>query len=297
MKLSRKIGAAAALLVAAASAPGASARPMMDMGAGAGQTAPVTIEFTAFSPPRIGILAGDTVRWNDVSRQHTVTEANTAWSSMRLGIGDSYSRQFSQAGVVHYYCQIHPFMQGEVEVFDLLLNGSSAPAAPGKLYPLRGRAALPEGSTVTIEGSSGSAGFTPVATASVGADGSFVASLRPTTTMTYRAVSGEMTSPTLLIRVVDQHVLLSDRRRGGTDNLSVHVTPAAPGGTVVLQLHLKERFGWWPEVQKRLDKSSTARFTLHLDRRVKARVALTLPDGATQLAHSQVLLVGNKPRP
>lgn len=113
--------------------------------------------------------------------------------------------------------------------------------------------------------------------------------------MTYRAVSGDMTSPTVLIRVVDQHVLLTDRRRGGTDNLTVHVTPAAPGGKVVLQLHPKERFGWWPEAQKRLDRNSTARFTLHLDRRIKARVALTLPDGATQLALSQVLLVGNRP--
>jgi plastocyanin len=288
--------AAIALFVASASAPGASARPMTDMGPGSGQTAPVTIEFTAFSPPRVSIVTGDTVQWNDVSRTHTVTEANNAWSSLHLGIGDSYRRQFNQAGVVHYYCQIHPFMQGEVDVFDLLLSSPSAPAAPGRLYPLRGRAALLEGSTVTIEGSSGSAGFTPVATASVAADGSFVASLRPTTTMTYRAVSGEMTSPTVLLRVVDQHALLSDSRRRGTDNLTVRVTPAAPGGTVVLQLHLKERFGWWPEVQKRLGKNSTARFTLHLDRRVKARVALTLPDGATQLALSQVLLVGNRSR-
>jgi plastocyanin len=291
-----RLASIAALLLTASMTSGASARPMVDMGPPSGQTAPVTIEFAAFSPARVGILAGDTVRWDDDSRTHTVTEANDAWSSPQLGLGDSYSRQFNHAGVVQYYCQIHPFMQGEVDVLDVLLSGTTTPAAPGKLYPLRGRAALPEGSTVTIEGSSGSAGFAPVATASVGADGSFVASLRPTTTMTYRAVSGEITSPPVLIRVVNQHVLLSDSRRGGTDNLTVHVTPAAPGGTVVLQLHLKERFGWWPEVQKRLDKNSTARFALRLDRRVKARIALTLPDGDTQLALSRVLLVGNKPR-
>jgi plastocyanin len=296
MRVLRRIGAAAALLITAITASGASARPMMDMGPSLGQTAPVTIEFTAFRPARVGILAGDTVRWGDVSRTHTVTEANNAWSSPQLGIGDSYSRQFNHAEVVHYYCQIHPFMEGEVDVFDVLLSVSSAPAAPGKLYPLRGRAALPEGSTVTIEGSSGSAGFTPVATASVGPDGSFVASLRPTATMTYRAVSGEMASPTVLVRVLDRRVLLRDSRRGGTDNLTVHVTPAAPGGTVVLQLHLKERFGWWPEVRRRLDENSTARFALHLDRRVNARVALTLPDGATELALSQAVLVGTRAR-
>jgi plastocyanin len=291
----RRITAAAVPLITAITGSAASARPMMDMGSGSGQTTPVTIEFAAFTPQRVSVLAGDTVRWNDVSRTHTVTEANNAWSSLHLALGDSYSRQFDHTGVVQYYCEIHPFMQGEVDVFDLLLNATGAPAASGKPYPLRGRAALPAGATVTIEGNGGT-GFAPVTTASVGSDGSFVATLRPTTTMTYRAVSGDMTSPTQLIRVVDHRVVLTDTRRGGTDHLTVRVTPAAPGGTVVLQLHLKERFGWWPQVQKRLAKNSIAQFALHLNRRVKARVALTLPDGATQLALSRVLLVGNRTR-
>jgi hypothetical protein len=60
----------------------------------------------------------------------------------------------------------------------------------------------------------------------------------------------------------------------------------------VLQLNLRERFGWWPQEQTRLDKSSQARFVIQLDRRVPARIALTLPDGATQLALSRTLRIG-----
>jgi plastocyanin len=288
--------AALAALAPLLGAPAASARLAMDMGSGSGQTTPVAIQFVSFNPGRVSVLTGDTVTWNDVSRMHTVSEENGAWTSARLVFGDTYSRQFNQPGVVHYYCMIHPFMRGEVDVSDLLLAAPATPAASGKPYPLRGRAALPEGTTVTIEGNSGS-GFAPVATAGVAADGSFVASLRPTTSTKYRAVSGDMTSATVQLTVIEHRVLVSDVRRAGIDHLTVRVTPAAPRSTVVLQLHLKERFGWWPELQKRLNNASVARFTVSLpDRQVKARVALTLPDGATQLALSRVLLVGNKPR-
>jgi plastocyanin len=288
--------AALAALASILGPPAASARPEMVMGSGSGQTTAVAIQFVSFNPGRISVLTGDTVSWNDVSRTHTVSEENGAWSSGRLALGDGYHRPFNHPGVVRYYCMIHPFMRGEIDVSDLLLAAPSTPAASGKPYPLRGRAALPEGATVTIEGDSGS-GFEPVATALVGADGSFVATLQPTTTSSYRAVSGEMRSSTVELTVIDHRVLLSDVRRGGTDHLTVRVRPPAPGATVVLQLHLKERFGWWPEVQKRLNRASVAHFTVRLpDRQVGARVALTLPDGATQLALSKALLVGNKPR-
>jgi hypothetical protein len=74
--------------------------------------------------------------------------------------------------------------------------------------------------------------------------------------------------------------------------VAVTVSPADPGATVVLQLHLKERFGWWPVASVRLGKSSTARLVLHTHRRVAARARLTLPDGATPLATSPTVRVG-----
>jgi hypothetical protein len=66
------------------------------------------------------------------------------------------------------------------------------------------------------------------------------------------------------------------------------VTPAAPGSTVVLQLRLRERFGWWPTRTLRLDSKSHARFVIHRRSSAPARVVLTLPDGATVLATSVV---------
>ena len=56
----------------------------MDMGSGSGRTSAVSIAFTAFTPARVTVLSGDTLRWDDVSRTHTVTEANSTWSSSRL---------------------------------------------------------------------------------------------------------------------------------------------------------------------------------------------------------------------
>ena len=74
--------------------------------------------------------------------------------------------------------------------------------------------------------------------------------------------------------------------------VSADVRPASPGGTAVLLLRLRDRFGWWPVQVTRLDGRSRARFAVRLAHRVPARVALTLKDGATQLAVSPVFHVG-----
>jgi hypothetical protein len=52
----------------------------------------------------------------------------------------------------------------------------------------------------------------------------------------------------------------------------------------VLQLDLRERFGWWPVARRRLDSSSSAVFRAPAGAR--ARVALTLPDGWTPVVTS-----------
>jgi hypothetical protein len=59
----------------------------------------------------------------------------------------------------------------------------------------------------------------------------------------------------------------------------------------VLQLNLRERFGWWPVQQKKLDGSSRASFLVRPPYRAPARVVLTLPDGATELAVSKSLRI------
>jgi plastocyanin len=252
----------------------------------------VSVGFNAFGPTDVGILTGDTVTWRvDGARVHTVTADDGTWSSSRIALGDAYRRRFDAEGSFPYYCVLHPGMRGQVHARTILLDRPAAPAAPGRAYPLSGRAALPEGTEIAIEGDTGT-GFAPVATAAVDGDGAFSTELVPRTTGTYRAVARDGSSDPIQLLVLDRTVQASASRRRGRLSVSASVTPASPGSTVVLQLRLPERFGWWPVRKTRLDARSTARFRMRLRRRVPARVVLTLPDGATVLAQSATLGVG-----
>jgi plastocyanin len=284
---------ALALAAALFALPVATASAMPGMGdPGAGPA--VSIGFDAYQPAQTQAVVGDTVTWTNTSvRNHTVTDAGGAWSSQRLFNGDAFTHTFEAAGAFQYYCQVHPYMRGEVDVYSALLDAPAAPAAPNRPFPLTGRAAAGAG-PVTIEADSG-AGFRQVATASVGDGGRFAADVVPTTTATYRAVAGGQASPPVTLLVLDRKLTIRlARARGGRFVLSAHVAPATPGATIVLQLRLRDRFGWWPLLRTRLDKGSNARFALRWRLRVPARVLLTLPDGATALATSRTVHVGGR---
>jgi hypothetical protein len=246
--------------------------------------AQVLIAFAAFGPPQTTVLAGDTVTWtNQAVRKHTVDGLGESFDSPELFNGDTFSHEFDTPGAVAYYCRIHPFMRGEVDVFRVLLDTPAAPASSGRPYTLRGRAALPAGSTVPILTDDGST----AATALVGDDGEFSVSVTPSGTSTYHAPEGN----TIRLDVLDRHVSAAAARHGSRVAVSATVAPAAPGATVVLQLKLKERFGWWPVAQAKLDAQSHVRFNLRRRRGATARVVMTLPDGATPLAVSPALRV------
>ena len=271
----------------------ASAMPMggMGMGMGSGMTATVTLQYSAYDPDAVTVLTGDTVNWQDVSRQHTVTAGDGSWSSPILSYGDRYSVSFTKPGSYDYYCKIHSFMQGTVNVEDLLLSAQTEAVQPNRPFPLTGRSAAAPGTEVTIEGDSGS-GFVAVGSATVADDGTFATSITPAATTTYRARIDSTVSPTVLVRVLDRQVSLSDVRRRGRDIFTVTVTPASPGATVVLQYWLRVRFGWWPERQVRVGTNSQARFVTRLSARTPVRAALTLADGATVLALSPAVRAG-----
>ena len=156
---------------------------------------------------------------------------------------------------------------------------------------MRGRSALAPGSPVAIEADEGG-GFAPVATASVQDDGSFSADLRPHAPAQLRAVSGAAASPPVQLLVLDRAVAATARTRRGKARVQVHVTPPGHGGMVVLQLRLRDRFGWWPVRHAELDHHGHASFVVPARRRVRARVVLTLADGATPLAFSPELRLG-----
>jgi len=96
---------------------------------------------------------------------------------------------------------------------------------------------------------------------------------------------GSDLSQTRRLLVSDKRVIVRARR----GRVSVRVVPSNPYQRVVLELSLKERFGWWPQRSKRLDYLSRASF--RVDRRARARVSLVDKDGWTRLAVSRVVRV------
>jgi plastocyanin len=281
------VAAVVALALAPASAA-AQGHPHGD----APQGADISIGYADFSPARVDVLAGDPIRWaNSSVRRHDVAAVDVSFNSGILGAGMAFSRTFASAGEVAYFCTIHPFMRGVVGVHELLMDAPAEPAATGRPFGVRGRSALAAGTPVAIEADEGG-GFAPVATASVQDDGSFSAALRPRAPAQLRAVAGAAASPPVQLLVLDRAVAARARTRRGKARVRVQVTPPGQGGMVVLQLRLRDRFGWWPVRHAELDHHGHASFSVPARRRVRARVVLTLADGATPLAFSPELRLG-----
>jgi plastocyanin len=290
------LGAGLAAALAVATPAAAMDHPTMgaDHGGGGGVQveSDVSILFSAFKTPQLDVVAGETVRWsNDSARPHDVVSDDHSFDSGRLPVGATFERRFDQPGTAAYYCSVHPFMTGEVDVHPVLLDTPTERAGSGKPFVLSGRVASGTTGSVAIEGDDGG-GFRPAGTAAIGGDGSFRTTVVPRATTSYRAVVDDQQSPAVQLLVLDRKVEVSAMTQGRRTMLSVSVAPASPGQTVVLQLHLPDRFGWWPVGQARLDSRSTAMFHVARRSRVAARVLLTQTDGATELARSRTVHVG-----
>ena len=264
----------------------------------------VSMDYTSFSPASVEIVIGDAVSWrNNSVREHDVASDTTGFDSGRVGSGDIFAHTFTAAGSFPYVCRIHDAMRGEVAVHPLLLSGPRGAVARGAPVALHVRA--PDGvGAAAIEEDTG-AGFRQVATATPQAggghegheDATLHATVRPQESADYRAVSAVGASPRFRIEVTDEArlTLAASRRRGGA-LLTARSVPAQPGARVVLQLYLRERFGWWTVARERLNSRSRARFVLKRRGPVRARVAFVGADRVTLLAASRPLAVRPVPR-
>ncbi|HVL31645.1 MAG TPA: hypothetical protein VM299_05370 [Solirubrobacteraceae bacterium] len=288
----RRLTVALALVALAVLAPPAGSQ--QHPAAPARPTHRATIGFDAVTPARLDVVAGEGVTWtNESARAHTVTADDGSFDSGRMATSQTFAHVFRATGEVPYHCTLHPFIRGVVAVSELLLEAPAQPASPNRPYPVSGRSALPAGTPVSIESDTG-AGFAEVATTTVGGDGAFVARLQPTASARLRAVAGATTSAPVTLLVLDRRIALRVLRGRHRDVLRATVTPPSRGAHVVLQLYLPDRFGWWPVRRARLDRNSSARFDVRTRRRLRARVVLTLPDGATRLAVSRTARVGGR---
>lgn len=86
-------------------------------GAGTPAANEVWIQQMAFSPATITVAPNTTVKWlNKDGTAHTVTSTTGAFDSGNIGVGGSYSRQFTTTGSFPYRCNFHSSMTGTVVV-------------------------------------------------------------------------------------------------------------------------------------------------------------------------------------
>jgi hypothetical protein len=189
-----------------------------------------------------------------------------------------------------YHCSLHAGMVGEVDVRRVTLGPLPTAAIPiGDRVGVTGRAVDPT-RPVDVQRSADGVTWATVATAVPAPDGDWSAKVTAVVTGEYRAVAGADTSEPRRLLVSNRRVGLRATRSG----VRVSVSPSAPYARIVLQLDLRERFGWWPIAGARLDYVSQAVF--RVARPARVRVLLVDVDGWTPLATSRVIVLGHARR-
>jgi plastocyanin len=73
----------------------------------------------AYEPDPVVIQVGGKVTWlNQDSAPHTATADDGSFDTGTLEQGKLKSATFKQAGTYTYFCEVHPFMHGTVEVVE-----------------------------------------------------------------------------------------------------------------------------------------------------------------------------------
>jgi len=249
----------------------------------------VNIEFSAYGPSQLDILPGETVVWTNVSlRTHTVTSDTGLFDSDKVDKGGHFSFRFNEVGAYRYHCTIHPGITGEIDVRRVTLGPlPTAAVASGARIEFSGRTADPTRSVTVQRGVHGTP-FTTIATATPAPDGSWKTTVSAEATGDYRASAAGGTSGTRRMLVGIRHVRIRPTRTG----VRFTVTPSAPYANVLVEVYLRERFGWWPVASGRTDYVSEGE--ARIPRPARVRVVLVDRDGWTPIATSPVVVLGGK---
>jgi plastocyanin len=244
----------------------------------------VYIQFAAYGPEQLDVLPGQRVLWTNVSpRTHTVTSDDGLFDSGDVTSDSRFSFQFNTPGVYRYHCTIHAGIVGEVDVRKVILDGLPTAAVPaGTPVEFDGRTSTP-GQPVLVQQRSRGDSFRTVARVKAARDGSWKTRIAAHTTADFRAVSGSAASETRRMLVHDRKVHIRATRSG----LAVSVTPAAPYAPFLVEVYLRERFGWWLVARGETDYVSEA--NVRVRRPAWVRIVLVDRDGWTPLATSREL--------
>lgn len=288
--MSLRLGIAGLLAALAAASPALALAPHGGEGSHApSEPAQVVINATAVDPSHIAILAGERVEWHNAStRDHTITSSNGLFDSDLIASNRRFSQAFTDPGTFAYYCRIHPFIRGAVNVAAVLLRSPTRSLVRGDELVLEGRT-RPVGGAVTIERASGS-GFVPVTTVQPASDGSFSARLAADGSASFRAVAGTDVSAPVHVEVAAARTMkVSAARRRRSQVVRVAVSPPLRGAIVRLQYYIRHRFGWWTTTHARLEDGRSATIRLRRGSRARVRIVLTQPDGETSTAVRRML--------
>ena len=85
-----------------------------------GRTVQIVMRSLAFNPPAVHARVGQQVTWsNEDNAPHNVTYVSGPRfrsSRPKLHPGSRFSLTLHQAGTIHYYCSIHPWMTATIIV-------------------------------------------------------------------------------------------------------------------------------------------------------------------------------------
>jgi plastocyanin len=246
----------------------------------------INVEFGDYRPSQLDVLPGETVNWTNVStRTHTVTSDTAVFDSGQLEPGNHFTYRFDQVGAYAYHCTIHPSIVGEIDVRRVILTPlPPAVVRVGTQVDVSGRTADMT-RPVEVQRRLAKGDFSTVATATPAPDGSWATKVTADATADYRALSGSDASETRRLLVSSQRVLVRPTRAGVT----VSVTPSAPYTPFLVEVFLRERFGWWPVASGKVDYVSRA--DVRIRRPARVRVVLVDKDGWTPLATSRTVVL------
>jgi plastocyanin len=250
--------AAAALVLAGASQPATTA-----------VTKTVKITSTAFSPAKVTIATGDTVKWtNKDTKTHQVVSNSGAFTSAILAAGKSYSHTFNTAGTYRYHDALHPSLTGRVVVTGpppAVTIGAGAPIVIyGAKTHISGQISTGQaGETVTVYAQPYlEPSPTLVATLITGTGGVWDTVVQPSLQTTYQAHWKATVSSTVMVAVHPQVRFTLSRGRG-----AVRVTAARSMAGRKVYIQRRTRFREWIKIKRVILGSGSARsFRMRLPR-------------------------------
>ncbi|MDE1861795.1 MAG: PEFG-CTERM sorting domain-containing protein [Thaumarchaeota archaeon] len=118
-------GVLALVAVIAVAQPAYAANVQVTISSGASNTKGACTSTDCFNPQVVNVNVGDTVTWTNADTVgHTATsgkpsdnQTGTVFDSSLISAGKSYTTPaFTTAGTYSYFCQVHPWMTGEIIV-------------------------------------------------------------------------------------------------------------------------------------------------------------------------------------